>query len=403
MPADQPTSRLVAVLSADVANLDEVAAGDAAKSAAATALLREVLDGLLGEHHGTFAGAAGAVVRAEFVDVGDAVTAAVALQDALDAKRASAGMQVDARVGVAVGKVSGDPGAIEGPGVAMADGLREGTEPGGVRLSGAAYEQSRARMGDRFARVGRRPIAGEELFVYQLDIGSACGDDMMHRWGPHAWSHHAPGRHRSRDERRQWRAEFRARWREPQTPDERAQASVDRLKRFYRNAMAGAALVGFLFLVNVFSAPAHWWFVWPAIVIAGVLFLQAMRAVGPEGMGGEKWKHWAAERKYWSQQMEAEMRSRLSEAGADDRAIRRRLAAMRNFHRRATTFGVIALFLLCVNVITAPGHWWVVWPVLGMAFALAMNAIHVYGPDAMLGPDWEARKRAEMKAKFERE
>ena len=60
-------------------------------------------------------------------------------------------------------------------------------------------------------------------------------------------------------------------------------------------------------------------------------------------------------------------------------------------------------FLFVVNLLSSPGEWWVVWPALGLAFALAMNAIHVFGVDSFLGPEWEEKKRDELRERFERE
>lgn len=106
-------------------------------------------------------------------------------------------------------------------------------------------------------------------------------------------------------------------------------------------------------------------------------------------------------RKDWAERAESELARRPRGGDEDERAIRRRIYSMRAFQRRAATFGVVLAGLFVINLMSSPGDWWVVWPLLGMGFFLAVNAVKVYGVDPVLGPEWEERKRQELRARFE--
>jgi hypothetical protein len=61
---------------------------------------------------------------------------------------------------------------------------------------------------------------------------------------------------------------------------------------------------------------------------------------------------------------------------------------------------VILLFLVVVNVMTSPGHWWVQWAALGLGFAWILNlfrvirAIVIAGGLAALGAYILSRNRS---------
>lgn len=46
---------------------------------------------------------------------------------------------------------------------------------------------------------------------------------------------------------------------------------------------------------------------------------------------------------------------------------------------------VILVFLLVVNVVTSPGHWWVQWAALGIGIAWVLSLLRVLRAMIMLG------------------
>lgn len=173
--------------------------------------------------------------------------------------------------------------------------------------------------------------------------------------------------------------------------------------------MYGGLTVLFLFLINVMSSGTSLWFLWPAVAIAFFLSLQAVRTLGPEavadGMSGgvSRWRSWLSQRKDWAERSDDQLAERLRRKGEDEAMVRRRIYKMRAFQRRAAVFGLVMAALFIVNLLSSPGDWWVGWPMLGLGFALAINAAQIYGIDGLLGPDWEERKRQELLARFQRE
>jgi hypothetical protein len=40
---------------------------------------------------------------------------------------------------------------------------------------------------------------------------------------------------------------------------------------------------------------------------------------------------------------------------------------------------LILAFLFVINLVTSPGHWWIVWPAIGIGFAWVMSLFRVLG------------------------
>lgn len=414
-------ARIAAVLSADIAAYATLERDSPPQAARAIAQLKEGLASLATKHNGTLAEAYGAILRATFVSAADAVSCAVALQDTIDERNKGLpdGDQVDTRTGVALGTVAQREGILSGVGVEQADALRQMGEAGDVFIAGAVFEQARAVVGTTFAAEGVRTIGDQEMAVYVLDPPRAARQQEKRQWQSRWEQHqHAWGKHRERHYDRMRRRFERATDRDgrarhdrtaPRTPAERAEYELRSIKRFYRNATYGALTILFLFLLNVLTAHGPLWFLWPALAIVAVLALQAMRTLGTDtvadGVHGalRRWGSWFAERRDWSARSDEELAERVRRPGDDERTVRARIAALRRLHRRAAAFTIIVGVLFVINLLSSPGHWWVLWPAVTLGFVLAIHAVQVYGVDPFLGPDWEERKRQELRARSERE
>ncbi|MDP6804905.1 MAG: adenylate/guanylate cyclase domain-containing protein [Rhodospirillales bacterium] len=55
-------------------------------------------------------------------------------------------------------------------------------------------------------------------------------------------------------------------------------------------------------------------------------------------------------------------------------------ARIRRFYNRAAQLGLIVAFLFVIDLITTPDKWWVHWPALVVALALALRALKEFGP-----------------------
>ena len=78
------------------------------------------------------------------------------------------------------------------------------------------------------------------------------------------------------------------------------------------------------------------------------------------------------------------------------RAAKSRVAQLRAFYTHLTTFIVVNLFLLAINLLTDRHSLWFYWVVLGWGIGLAAHAMQVYAGGTWFGRDWEERKIREL-------
>jgi hypothetical protein len=132
---------------------------DEARTLRALRQHREIIDGLIVQHHGRIANTAGDSVLAEFPSVVDAVRCAVRIQESLaQAKDASPEHRLLFRIGVHVGDVMIQGGDLFGDGVNVAARLQALAEPGGIGLSQAAYDYVRKALPLHYADRGPQTI-----------------------------------------------------------------------------------------------------------------------------------------------------------------------------------------------------------------------------------------------------
>ncbi|HEV2565636.1 MAG TPA: rhodanese-like domain-containing protein [Microvirga sp.] len=110
--------------------------------AAIKALRREVVDPLLAEHHGRIVKLMGDGAIAEFGSVVDAATFAITMQKEVAARQAQVppDHRIVFRIGINLGDVVVDDDDLLGDGVNVAARLEQLCAPGGVLVSGTAYD-----------------------------------------------------------------------------------------------------------------------------------------------------------------------------------------------------------------------------------------------------------------------
>ena len=155
--------RLAAVLAADIAGysrlmgVDELGTLDALK-----AIRREVVDPAIAAHKGRIVTTAGDGMLVEFASAVDAVTCAMSVQDKMAGRNAEATPQLLMRIGINVGDIIVDRDDIFGDGVNVAARLENECAPGGVCLSGSAFEQVRNKTAFAFDDLGERSLKNIE-------------------------------------------------------------------------------------------------------------------------------------------------------------------------------------------------------------------------------------------------
>jgi adenylate cyclase len=156
------TRRLAAILAADVAGYSRLMAADEMGTLEALkAARREVVDPAIADHRGRIVKTTGDGMLVEFASAVDAVTCAMAVQEAMAVR----GSNIIFRIGINVGDIIIDGDDIFGDGVNVAARVENECEPGGVCLSAQAFDQVRNKtafafddLGERFLKNIDRPI-----------------------------------------------------------------------------------------------------------------------------------------------------------------------------------------------------------------------------------------------------
>jgi TolB-like protein/class 3 adenylate cyclase len=156
------TRKLVAILVADVVGYSRLAGADEERTLARLRGLRsDLIDPAIAVHHGRIVKRTGDGSIIEFRSVVDAVRCAIEVQTGLIERNAGLPPErrIEFRVGIHVGDVVEEAdGDLMGDGVNIAARLEAVCEPGGVCLSGAAYEQVRDRVKERFVDLGEKAL-----------------------------------------------------------------------------------------------------------------------------------------------------------------------------------------------------------------------------------------------------
>ena len=142
--ADASVSRkLTAIFYADVAGYSRLTGSDEEGTHSRVMGVLDFTTQTIKSHGGAVLRYAGDAVLAEFSSVVVAVEASVAIQKELNAQNRNVpeDRKVQIRIGVNLGDVMEDRGEIFGDGVNLAARLEAASEPGGLCISTAVYEQ----------------------------------------------------------------------------------------------------------------------------------------------------------------------------------------------------------------------------------------------------------------------
>ena len=157
----QKDSRIIAaILAADVVEYSRLMAADEPGTLAALRSLRATFAGQVAEFGGREFGSVGDSLMAEFPSAVNAVSAALAIQDALAAGNATLppARRMLLRAGVNLGDVIEEKGGFFGDAVNVAARLQALAKPGGVLISGAVYDQVHAKLEARYVDAGTRQV-----------------------------------------------------------------------------------------------------------------------------------------------------------------------------------------------------------------------------------------------------
>jgi class 3 adenylate cyclase/TolB-like protein/tetratricopeptide (TPR) repeat protein len=219
--------RLAAILAADVVGYSRLMERDEGGTLERLKEYREgLLEPLIAKHHGRIVKLMGDGALCEFGSVVDAVACAIATQCGMAEREAEIpeDQRIRLRIGVNLGDVVAEEGDLYGDGVNIAARLEQLAKPGGIVVSGTAYDHLQGKLGcgfhdlgeqrvkniarpvrayqvlsepgapSRFARVAswsRRPTAAIAAAAAVLLIAFGVGGAWWY-WGPNAVAPPAP-------------------------------------------------------------------------------------------------------------------------------------------------------------------------------------------------------------------
>lgn len=168
--------RLAAVLAADVAGYSRLMGVDEEGTLARLKAVRKALiDPTIAAHRGRIVKTTGDGLLVEFSSAVDAVRGAAEVQSGMAEQNASMpqDQRIKFRIGIHVGDIIIDENDIFGDGVNVAARVENECEPGGVLLSGNAFEQIRGKTNFAFDDLGEKTLKNIERPVRLYAVRNA--------------------------------------------------------------------------------------------------------------------------------------------------------------------------------------------------------------------------------------
>jgi TolB-like protein/class 3 adenylate cyclase len=173
MAEDRVQRRLAAILAADVVGYSRLMELDEVGTLAALKTRRkDIVQPLVAQHQGRVFKVTGDGIMVEFASAVNAVQCAIDLQQAMAeaARDQPEDRRIVLRVGINLGDVVVERGDLYGDGVNIAARLETAADPGGIYLSGTAYDQVRNKFETAFEELGEQSLKniGAPVRVYRV-------------------------------------------------------------------------------------------------------------------------------------------------------------------------------------------------------------------------------------------
>ena len=176
MDSKRVERRLSAIMSADAVGYTRLMADDDAATLATLNAYRGVMGPLVERHRGRVVDAVGDNLLAEFSSVIEAVTCAVEIQRELAERNGSLSPErrMPFRIGINLGDVIHEGERIYGDGVNVAARVEGLAEPGGVCLSGSAFDQVEGKLDLTWDDLGEHTVKNlpKPVRVHRVKLGA---------------------------------------------------------------------------------------------------------------------------------------------------------------------------------------------------------------------------------------
>lgn len=192
MPKEGIKRKISAILSADVVGYSKLMEADEETTVRTIESYRKTISSLIEQHDGRTADFKGDTFLAEFDSVVQAAECAVEIQHIVKAKNnvRPEFRRMEFRIGINLGDVIVEEDRIYGDGVNIAARLEGLARPGGICISGSAYEQIRSKLSLGYEDIGEHTVKNISwpVRVYRIPIESPVraeplGENVTHSSG----------------------------------------------------------------------------------------------------------------------------------------------------------------------------------------------------------------------------
>jgi len=167
--------KLTAILSADVKGYSRLMGEDEEATVRTITAHRKVITSVIQKYRGRVVDSPGDNILAEFVSVVDAVQSAVEIQEVIRAKNSELpdDRKMEFRIGINLGDVIQEGERIYGDGVNIAARVEGLADPGGICISGSAYEQIENKLALGYDYIGEHTVKNivKPIRVYRVPTG----------------------------------------------------------------------------------------------------------------------------------------------------------------------------------------------------------------------------------------
>ncbi|MEJ2092358.1 MAG: tetratricopeptide repeat protein [Syntrophobacterales bacterium] len=167
--------KLTAILSADVKGYSRLMGEDEEATVRTITTHRKVITSVIQKYRGRVVDSPGDNLLAEFASVVDAVQSAVEIQEVIKAKNAELPdeRKMEFRIGINLGDVIQEGERIYGDGVNIAARVEGLADPGGICISGSAYEQIENKLALGYEYIGEHTVKNivKPVRVYKVPTG----------------------------------------------------------------------------------------------------------------------------------------------------------------------------------------------------------------------------------------
>ena len=180
--------KLAAILSADVKGYSRLMGEDEEATVLTITAYREVIGSVVQKNRGRVVDSPGDNILAEFVSVVDAVRGAVEIQEQLKTRNAELpeNRRMEFRIGVNLGDVIHEEERIYGDGVNVAARVESLAEPGGICVSGTAFDHIETKLplgyeylGEQSVKNIAKPVRVYKVLLDPEAVGKIIGEERV--------------------------------------------------------------------------------------------------------------------------------------------------------------------------------------------------------------------------------